>query len=443
MDQICDHRDFNYIARYRTSERHEQNFVCRALIRCISSGRLTKGVLSKMVSAGEDGLYEAEMPLCANLLLHSVSFGHMASFVQIVDALSAEDTVLHRVWLYDVFGLILHFHNDRFGKCWMEYMRTWPMCEIMSTLQDPLSINAIVDMHAKGMDAYLRQLLPEQNALEIMLQCCVVAYNKGTPVEFVDPTTYKYADQASSILHEAILYVMLYSRVQWDHLCDVLSGLYPSSQTCHVYLAVKSSTLVQKQELLLPAAKYSQCKDKRVQSIVACISKVFRERPEGSEVSIDEATEMVSSPATMVGMLDFGVDLMQPLIITTVKRALVYWLIMWCLPYTQRDVLQALLEHKAVTADVLAYLTEDMLRSIHQSYAQSRPNAPRIDFLLHCVTMCKSPSLTSPCIVCTEKPRDYALLPCGHKMLCDLCVSLIQSCPVCRCDITGSLRIFE
>ena len=47
------------------------------------------------------------------------------------------------------------------------------------------------------------------------------------------------------------------------------------------------------------------------------------------------------------------------------------------------------------------------------------------------------------CIICFERPRAVAFLPCGHFISCESCVGLVQqNCPSCRQLITTRARIF-
>ncbi len=51
----------------------------------------------------------------------------------------------------------------------------------------------------------------------------------------------------------------------------------------------------------------------------------------------------------------------------------------------------------------------------------------------------------SLCVVCLEKLADFALLPCGHKCVCqdDAAVMCNQGmCPICRTPVHASIRIF-
>jgi WD40 repeat protein len=50
------------------------------------------------------------------------------------------------------------------------------------------------------------------------------------------------------------------------------------------------------------------------------------------------------------------------------------------------------------------------------------------------------------CVVCKDKPKTTALLPCGHRALCQDCAAIIlangDKCPVCRAQPTQAARIF-
>ena len=46
------------------------------------------------------------------------------------------------------------------------------------------------------------------------------------------------------------------------------------------------------------------------------------------------------------------------------------------------------------------------------------------------------------CVVCLERPRAVALVPCGHACVCQPCGDMMQECPVCRSHIEIRLRIF-
>ena len=47
----------------------------------------------------------------------------------------------------------------------------------------------------------------------------------------------------------------------------------------------------------------------------------------------------------------------------------------------------------------------------------------------------------SKCIICLDRPRTYALVPCGHVVGCYECVMKLPTCPVCRESRTGLLNV--
>lgn len=50
------------------------------------------------------------------------------------------------------------------------------------------------------------------------------------------------------------------------------------------------------------------------------------------------------------------------------------------------------------------------------------------------------------CCVCLSSPATVAIVPCGHKCLCEVClprVKLRRKCPKCRGLIRDTLRVFE
>ena len=53
----------------------------------------------------------------------------------------------------------------------------------------------------------------------------------------------------------------------------------------------------------------------------------------------------------------------------------------------------------------------------------------------------------SECLVCMERPKDTALVPCGH-VLCSVCVvrandsRICDVCPICRVDVKSTMRVF-
>ncbi|ESO88916.1 hypothetical protein LOTGIDRAFT_94905, partial [Lottia gigantea] len=46
------------------------------------------------------------------------------------------------------------------------------------------------------------------------------------------------------------------------------------------------------------------------------------------------------------------------------------------------------------------------------------------------------------CIICTIEPKTILILPCAHLVCCSKCASSLQSCPVCRTKIMGTVKTF-
>jgi len=46
------------------------------------------------------------------------------------------------------------------------------------------------------------------------------------------------------------------------------------------------------------------------------------------------------------------------------------------------------------------------------------------------------------CVVCMDAKRDMVCLPCGHVCLCSVCSTLSKSCPICRCEVSQTLKVF-
>ena len=48
------------------------------------------------------------------------------------------------------------------------------------------------------------------------------------------------------------------------------------------------------------------------------------------------------------------------------------------------------------------------------------------------------------CVVCKDKPKECAFVPCGHMVTCARCAALVEAdgCPVCRQEISMVLKIF-
>lgn len=52
------------------------------------------------------------------------------------------------------------------------------------------------------------------------------------------------------------------------------------------------------------------------------------------------------------------------------------------------------------------------------------------------------------CVICLDKPKVMALIPCGHRCLCEKCSEMYRkdknkTCPECRSKIKDIIKIFE
>lgn len=56
------------------------------------------------------------------------------------------------------------------------------------------------------------------------------------------------------------------------------------------------------------------------------------------------------------------------------------------------------------------------------------------------------PSKEDYCCICMENESNMAIVPCGHKCLCERCQLLLdksRGCPICRSEITSYLKIYS
>jgi hypothetical protein len=48
------------------------------------------------------------------------------------------------------------------------------------------------------------------------------------------------------------------------------------------------------------------------------------------------------------------------------------------------------------------------------------------------------------CVICKENANSHACIPCGHKILCEECVPVIESkgkCPKCHAEVNCCIKI--
>ncbi len=80
-----------------------------------------------------------------------------------------------------------------------------------------------------------------------------------------------------------------------------------------------------------------------------------------------------------------------------------------------------------VTAQVTAHVTAQVTAQMTAQVVQNHDDANK-------------------CVVCFVSEADYALLPCGHKCVCEvdaLCMFEEGFCPLCRAPVDDYIRIFS
>jgi len=46
------------------------------------------------------------------------------------------------------------------------------------------------------------------------------------------------------------------------------------------------------------------------------------------------------------------------------------------------------------------------------------------------------------CLICTDRLRNTLIVPCGHISVCELCVTPLRKCPICRGPIEKTMKAF-
>lgn len=49
---------------------------------------------------------------------------------------------------------------------------------------------------------------------------------------------------------------------------------------------------------------------------------------------------------------------------------------------------------------------------------------------------------TTECVICMERPRVTAMVPCGHVSTCTKCTAGLHDCPICRAPVDSTLRVY-
>eukprot|EP01124_Arcella_intermedia_P002910 TRINITY_DN11591_c0_g2_i1.p1 TRINITY_DN11591_c0_g2~~TRINITY_DN11591_c0_g2_i1.p1 ORF type:complete len:241 (+),score=77.76 TRINITY_DN11591_c0_g2_i1:108-725(+) len=58
----------------------------------------------------------------------------------------------------------------------------------------------------------------------------------------------------------------------------------------------------------------------------------------------------------------------------------------------------------------------------------------------------KKEDVKNHCVICFDKERKWLLVPCGHHILCDTCISFYPKgspCPICRAKISNHIKVYN
>uniref|UniRef100_A0AAY4EI89 RING-type domain-containing protein n=1 Tax=Denticeps clupeoides TaxID=299321 RepID=A0AAY4EI89_9TELE len=123
-----------------------------------------------------------------------------------------------------------------------------------------------------------------------------------------------------------------------------------------------------------------------------------------------------------------------------------------------------ILAHHRITSEALRHMTERDLIKVHFSISCilasvrsefKRPFSTGAHVLMPTPPLTPSspvtPSAPSPvdspgsseCVVCMETASQVIFLPCGHVCCCQVCSDALQSCPLCRGDISQRVRLYH
>lgn len=52
------------------------------------------------------------------------------------------------------------------------------------------------------------------------------------------------------------------------------------------------------------------------------------------------------------------------------------------------------------------------------------------------------PETSGPCVICRDRPRAIAFMPCRHCSTCEACSPSIQQCPICRQRVQMQIKLY-
>uniref|UniRef100_A0A669Q439 Leucine rich repeat and sterile alpha motif containing 1 n=1 Tax=Phasianus colchicus TaxID=9054 RepID=A0A669Q439_PHACC len=109
--------------------------------------------------------------------------------------------------------------------------------------------------------------------------------------------------------------------------------------------------------------------------------------------------------------------------------------------------------HHRISLEVLNTMTasdlekvRELLRTVDAEVpAATQPSAPEEETpssVVPTAPLLQWDEKKSECVVCMEQEAQMIFLPCGHVCCCQTCCKRLQTCPLCRGDITQHVRIF-
>ena len=47
------------------------------------------------------------------------------------------------------------------------------------------------------------------------------------------------------------------------------------------------------------------------------------------------------------------------------------------------------------------------------------------------------------CKICMDEEMQVLFVPCNHMVACEDCAIIVKQCPICRVDITNTIRVYK
>jgi len=112
-----------------------------------------------------------------------------------------------------------------------------------------------------------------------------------------------------------------------------------------------------------------------------------------------------------------------------------------CAKY-QEQISKLIKENKNLRGEELESLTMEELNDLELSQEKSlkRTKDRKNELLRRQMELHKT---DNTCVICLDRPKNVAIVDCGHYSLCDQCTNNVTQCPLCKVSITKTLRIFS